>query len=263
MKNSVNTNQRLDKIFELEYLRNKLAKNGELSQLVKTYSKKDLEITNTNTGKKWDSLNKDIDCSINPMAFDRIKSLSKYIIGNNLKILDFGFGQGALENILYGKNKISILIGLDISQKSVEKAKNKFKDWKFVVGGVEKVMKYKKYFDYVICSEVLEHIPPSKILNTLKQFYMSIKPNGYLLISIPLNEGLEELLRNGNNPNSHTRIYTPDVIKAELKIAGFKYIASEFLFAFNKHYSLKKYIVRVFGNIIFKPNVMIVLAQKI
>lgn len=262
MKNSVNTNHKLDQIFELEYLRNNLAKNGKLSQLIKTYSMKDLEIINTNTGRKWDILNKVIDRSKNPMAFDRVKCLSRYILGNNLKILDFGFGQGALENVLYENSKISNLIGVDMSPKSVIRAKSKFRKWKFTTGGIEKIKRYKNYFDYVISTEVLEHIPPSKILNTLKQFYISLKTKGYLLISIPLNEGLEELLRNGKNPNSHTRIYTPAIIKSELKITGFKYFASECLFAFKKHYFLKKYIARMFGNILFKPNVMIVLSQK-
>lgn len=262
MKRTVNISSNIVQAFELEYLRNRLAKDGKIKELLSTYIRNNPEIPNTNFGKKWDKLNIDIDKQCNPMAFDRISSLAKYITGENLKILDFGFGQGALEEELYKTKSNSSLIGVDISPKSVDKARKKFKKWNFIVGGIEKLNKYKNYFDYIVCSEVLEHISPSNILSTLKQFYTSLKPDGYLLVSVPLNEGLEELIRNGVNPNSHTRIYTPEIIKAELKISGFNYLSSEFLFAFQRNYYIKKYIVRIFTNILFKPNVMIILSQK-
>ena len=262
MKQSVNISSNIVKAFKLEYLRNKLATKGDIKELIHTYDRSNPEIPNTNSGKKWDTLNINIDRFNNPMAHDRIISLKKYISGSNLKILDFGFGQGALESELYRTKQHLSLIGIDMSSKSVNKAKKIFKKWKFFVGGIEKLRKYKAHFDYIVCSEVLEHISPRYTLLTLKQFYSSLKSGGYFLISIPLNEGLEELIKKGKNPNSHTRIYTPAIIKAELEISWFKIIASEFLFAFRKYYFLKKIIAKMFTNILFKPNVMIILSQK-
>jgi ubiquinone/menaquinone biosynthesis C-methylase UbiE len=262
MKQTVNTPSKIVQAFELEYLRNRLAQNRNVNDFINTYNKNNPEIANTNSGNKWDKLNVNIDKSKNPMAFDRINSLKKYISGKNLKILNFGFGQGALESELYKMKPLPSLIGIDISSKSVKKAQKKFKKWVFIVGGIERVKVYKNSFDYVVCSEVLEHISPRNTLATLRQFYKCLKPGGYLLVSVPLNEGLERLIENGFNPNSHTRIYTPDIIKMELKISGFNYLSSEFLFAFKKGYFFKKIIANFFINIFFKPNVMIVFSQK-
>lgn len=264
MTNLVNNKQSyLIQAFELEYLRDKLSANGEIKKLISTYKKGFPEIPNTNSGEKWDKLNLEIKKDENPMAYDRIFSLNRYIKGKKKKILDFGFGQGALEDLFKKRGKDLDIVGIDMSSKSVKKAKLKFKDWNFFVGGISKIKRYRKYFDYVVCSEVLEHISPSSVLSTLKQFNSCLKPNGKLLISIPLNEELENLVKIGNNFNSHTRIYTPDIIKSELEISRFKLIKYEFLYAFNKNYLLKKLVARVFGQLFFKPNVMIVLSQKI
>ncbi len=251
-----------NKAFSLEYLRDDLAKKRSLIEFKNTYRKRNPEISNTNSGKKWDKLNTSILQENNPMAFDRINSLLKYIDGKGLRILDYGFGQGALEEKLYRAGKCTSLVGIDISAESVKKAKNKFKKWNFFKGDVGEITDNKGLFDYIVCSEVLEHISPNKTFSLLERFYKSIKRNGYLLISVPINEGLEKMILKGENPNSHTRIYTPDIIKTELQIAGFKYIRSEYLYAFHNHYNLKKFLTKLFFQKTKKPNIIIILSQK-
>lgn len=248
--------------FELEKLRDTFAKKGLFVKLIETYKRGNPEILNTNSSKKWDKLNVDIREHNNPMAFDRMKCLARYIKGNNLNILDYGFGQGSLERLIYKQNKHARLVGIDISSKSVMKAKKKFKEWNFLVGKIDKMKKYRDFFDYIVCSEVLEHISPSDTFGILKQFYRSLKPGGKLLMSVPMNEGLAALIEKGENPNSHTRVYTPEIIKAELRVTGFEYIQSEFLYAFHKYYALKKFITKLLLYSVIKPNVMIILAKK-
>lgn len=251
-----------NKAFNLEYFRDSLAKKGSLKEFRSTYRKGNPEIPNTNSGKKWDRLNIGILQEDNPMAFDRVNSLLKYISGRGLRILDYGFGQGAFEEKLFRTGKCTNLIGIDMSAESVRKAKVKFKEWAFFKGNINKIKEHGNLFDYVVCSEVLEHISPSKIFSILERFHKSLKRKCFLLISVPLNEGLEEMIGKGENPNAHTRIYTPEIIKTELQIAGFKFIKSEFLYAFHKQYYLRKLLTNLLFRKIKKPNVMIILAQK-
>jgi TolB-like protein len=73
-----------------------------------------------------------------------------------------------------------------------------------------------------------------------------------------MNEGLEEMK---DNPNGHLRMYTEDLITAELRLAGFKVLAVKTLFAFKNFYKVKKIIARILKNR-WKPNNIIVLAQS-
>ena len=72
-----------------------------------------------------------------------------------------------------------------------------------------------------------------------------------------MNEGLEEMK---DNPNGHTRMYTEDLIKAELKIAGFSVLDFKTLYAFNNYYQVKKTISKIFRNR-WQPNNIVLLAQ--
>ena len=78
---------------------------------------------------------------------------------------------------------------------------------------------------------------------------------------MPLNEGLEEMIKQGKNPNAHVRIYTPDLIRAEIEIAGFKILKQKLLFAFNKYYLLKSFLVKFLPGF-RQPNGIIIIAQK-
>ena len=232
--------QRIIEAFELEYFRDGLARKGKLREFKNTYKKGNPEIPNINSGEMGDHLNEDINIQDNPMAYDRIKSLVNYIKGDEINILDYGFGQGAIEAELYKTKEHVNLVGIDISQKSVSKAKLKYKKWKFIkISPTNNFILPIDSFDYILCSEVLEHISPSITFSLLSMFRKSLKRNGFLLISIPLNEGLENMINIGKNPNAHTRLYTPEIISKELMITGFKIMKSEFLYAFHKYYYLK------------------------
>ena len=250
---------------EIEMIRQKLAQNGNISKLVSMYKSKFPEILNTNTGEKWDKLNEiGISKKSYPMAFDRIKSIAKEINGNNIKILDYGFGNGKLEEFLWKrKSAIKELYGIDISNKSVKRATKLFPTWKFINSSQEKLKFKKNYFDFITIMEVLEHISPSHSLNFLKKLSHIIKKDGKLIVSVPLNEPLDEMLKVGNNPNSHVRIYSTELISSELKIAGFNISKVKYLYAFHSFYYLKSLIVKIFPLIHKKPNNLILVAEKI
>ena len=110
--------------------------------------------------------------------------------------------------------------------------------------------------------EVLEHILPSKIFIALNEIKRVLKGNGELIMSVPLNEGLEELIKRGVNPNGHVRIYTPELVFAELKISGFRVQKRKLLYAFRNLYTLKKTLQNTIMKKRWKPNNLIIFARK-
>lgn len=253
----------LVKAFQLEAKRSELAKKNNLLELRKLYLNKLEEIPNQNFSKFWDSLNdrnqtSNID---NPIAWDRLNYVVKNINIDQADVIDIGFGAGDLESILSQKKTIHHLQGVDISNKSVLRAKLKFPQWNFNVGTMDSLKYANESFDYVVALEVLEHIPPSKTLASLREVYRVIKPKGMLIASVPINEGLKDLLDKGMNPNAHVRVYTQSLIHAELKMSDFVVIKTKHLYAFSSYYRLKSMLMGLIPRL-KAPNNLIILAQK-
>lgn len=253
--------------FELESLRNELAKKGELKILKNTYLNKLPEIKNFNTGKMWDKLNIESKYTYksNPMAMDRISTAFKYLNKKEkAKILDFGFGPANFERVVnreYGH--IFDIVGIDISNKSVELAKKAFPKWKFIkstIYGVE--IKKTPIYDYVVVLEVLEHISPSRIMGILNRINKLMKTGGKIIVSVPLNEGLLEMITSGYNPNAHVRVYSKELIQAELKMCGFEIKKYKYLFAYHSLYNLKTFVTN-FLKINKLPNNIVLIAEKV
>lgn len=257
--------QKNQRAIRVEKFRQKLAEKKNFSKLIKTYKKYYPELSNSNTGKKWDKLNNAIISEQTyPMAFDRVNLISKEIKGSKIRVLDYGFGNGKLEELLWKRSSKNItLYGIDISPKSVQKATKHFPKWSFIKGSKEKLTFNNRYFDFITAMEVLEHINPSQVLSILKIFFRILKDNGKLIVSVPLNEQLEKMLQSGSNPNSHVRIYSPELIVAELKISGFRIIKMKYLYAFHNNYYLKSFITNLFPVFPRKPNNLIIVAEKI
>ncbi|MDO8487818.1 MAG: class I SAM-dependent methyltransferase [bacterium] len=251
------------KAIKLEYQRDNLAKKGNYKKLVSLYAR-GIEIPNLNSGKLWDPINKNgILRKKNPMAYNRILAVTSKIHGSRLKILDIGPGQGMLEEIVDTRGICDDLWGVDIARKSTKKLRIKYKwnNWKFIEGNITETDIPTGYFDYVTALEVLEHIEPSKLFLVLEKIHKSLKQGGVFIVSVPLNEGLEQMLKIGMNPNAHTRIYTPDVIMAEMRISGFKVHDKQFLYAFHTHYMIKSALCRIFP-LVRKPNNIILISEK-
>jgi len=249
--------------FYIEEKRDELARLKSYNELAKTYSSGFAEIEDKNTGEFWDSLN---DKSIlsghqNSIAKHRIEIVSR-LIPNWAKVLDIGFGSATLEKRLKESRKKLNLSGLDISDLSVKRARKMFSDWTFKKGSILNIPFNRNSFEYVLALEVLEHIKPSCLFRALNEIKRVLVKNGFLIVSVPLNEGLKQLIKEGENPSAHLREYTPDIIKAELELAGFLLVKEKYLFAFRKNYFIKSFIVNFIFTGIRKPNNLIILAQK-
>ena len=253
--------------FDIEDLRGKLAGSRKYVDFRKTYTAKFPEIPDLNTPKLWDELNnrQQISRQESPMTFHKLKIISGYIQDVPIKVLNIGCGGGDLEHVIFGKEKnIKVKwFGVDISPKSISKCKKAFPEARFSVGNIKDLKFRNQSFDLVILMEILEHIRAHDTFKALSEVKRVLKKRGKLIISIPLNEGLPEMIKRGQNPNAHVRAYSPEVIRTEMKLAGFKIIKENFLYAFQRYYFLKTFIVKFILKGFRKPNNMIIYAEKL
>lgn len=113
----------------------------------------------------------------------RIMNYHRYFIDNieeNSKILDIGCGIGVLANSI--AKKAEIVLACDINRNSIEMAKSTFKNdnVKFIYADATSY-EFNENFDYIILSNVLEHIKDRIIF--LKKIKHLAK---YMLIRVPM-----------------------------------------------------------------------------
>ncbi|HUD44025.1 MAG TPA: class I SAM-dependent methyltransferase [Patescibacteria group bacterium] len=248
-----------DDPFRMENYRDLLAKNRNYDLLKKTYTKKISEIKDLNTADFWDNRLFKIQ-SIDEqdgMAKDRIFTTLNFIPNRKLKILDIGAGYGFIEEIIQKRHIKVKLFGNDISGAAINNLKKRFRGT-FKIESIYNMNYKNDYFDVVLLLEVLEHIPPSRTLKILSKINKLIKKDGYFILSVPMNEGLEYMK---TNKNGHVRVYTRDIIFSELKISGFEVINYKEFYAFNKFYFFKKMLSKLLLNR-WKPNNIVIKAKK-
>lgn len=257
--------KKIDNPFELEKIRARLAFQSKYNELIKTYSLKNQEIEDKNTPYFWDDMNlrKHISKGTNPMAYDRVKIVSR-LLKRETKVLNIGVGVGDLENMVLRKFGNNFQwYGIDISPQTIRRLKKEFQQANFKIGDIRKIKYEDNFFDYVILMEILEHIKPSEILKALKEVNRVLKEKGNLIVSVPLNEGIEQMVKEGRNPNAHLRNYTPELILAELKISRFEIIYKKYLYAFHRYYFLKSFITNYLLPGFIKPNNLILYCVKL
>jgi 2-polyprenyl-3-methyl-5-hydroxy-6-metoxy-1,4-benzoquinol methylase len=143
--------------------------------------------------------------SINILNVDRIKIFNDMVggIGNDLRILDVGCGDGVISEPLVKAGHYVTAVDLP----TVATAANKSKVSALIAGDAETLAFPGATFDLVIASEVLEHLwAPENFVN---EAYRTLKPHGSLIIETP--EGLA-----GLNYDSHMNYYTVEKIEKML-----------------------------------------------
>lgn len=241
--------------------RNNYLKLGDNNSFLKTYSKK-FDTKNLNTAKYWDQIfsisGKLKDQS--PMTQDKINWIANQIDYKKLSILDLGIGDAYIEELLSKRIIKYKYSGIDISETSIDKAKQIYKG-EFILSDVLNVEQQfvDKKFDVILAIELLEHISVSKIFSLYRQIYTLLNSNGKFILSIPINERLD---RQYTNPSAHVRDYSYNIIKAELSLNGFKILKLNYLYAFNKYYRLKKLLSKIFMSR-WHPNSLIIVARKV
>lgn len=241
---------------KLEEERSKLAKQKKYSELKKMYRVDLAEIINLNKPIFWDDLLSHDQERGYPMYEDKISIVSRMLTTKSGSVLDVGFGNGDLLEKVSSNTNLK-LYGIEISDYALKKVKKRVKGT-LKKGRITKIPFNKEKFDVVVALDVLEHIPPSKTFGALQELKRVMRRGGTLIVSVPLNEGLPEMLGNNENPNGHVRIYTLELIKAELEIAGFKVKKEEYLSAFQSYYAVKNLLNQTILKNHWQPNLVII-----
>src|SRR5574344_1205255 len=108
---------------------------------------------------------------------------------NNINFCDYGCGSGLNSLNLYNKMKFKNMDLYDVENFSAKFIRHYIKEqnlnnvtW-YNDLDEENIKKKKEYYDVIICSDVLEHLPnPTE---TLKKLHYMLKENGFLILSAP------------------------------------------------------------------------------
>jgi len=110
-----------------------------------------------------------------------------------LTIVDVGCGSGNLIECIRSIYRDKSIYGVDLSEQSLESAKERFKKDKnihFKVGTLDQLPFEDGSIDLIICTEVLEHTFPETFVNSFSEINRVLKNDGYYLASVPFNEKL-------------------------------------------------------------------------
>jgi len=193
-------------------------------------------------------------------AWPEFLYFQKFIKKGN-RVLDAGCGNGRLSEIVE-KSKADYL-GVDISERIIEKAREKYPKNKFEKKDILDLQFSEGEFDLVFCNAVLQHIPSQgyRILALENLFYI-LKPKGYLIMtnwnlwqkwnrSLVLKYALKKILSGGDldlgdifrpwkDPKGkvlaerYLHAFTARKLANLLKLARFKIIENYYSFQNNK-----------------------------
>ena len=179
---------------------------------------------------------------IDPAFAKRAKFIFREIEKHRPKtILDIGCGRGFYLKTISLYTFPQEIHGIDINREYLEKAKRICSDKRIKVkqGSIYKLSYRDNYFDFIICSEVLEHLSDDE--KALLEVKRVLKPSGFLIITVPkynfpflwdpLNWILMRFFNTHINKNiwwlagiwaDHERLYKTGELMQKIKKQGFK-----------------------------------------
>lgn len=124
--------------------------------------------------------------------------------------------------------------GIDFSEQIVAHVSKRYPQCRFFTGELAQV---KDTYDSVLALEVCEHILPSKIFGFFSEIRRVLVQNGSLIITVLVFENLRAMTLSCpqcghmHNRMGHVRAHTPELIRAELQLAGFVVEKSFFIYS--------------------------------
>lgn len=232
--------------FDTERYRRQLLVTRQNKKLLATYSAAFPEIPDQNTGKFWDEHFNSESHTDHFMEADRNGLIANWLKkrARERKVLNLGVGSGKLESLLYEEPFSQFgWVGTDITVQTLKRLKKSFPKWQFKKQNLTRLGIKNNSFDVVLLLEVLEHISPRQTHKVLSEIYRVLKPKGTFIVSVPVNEGLEEMFP--HNPNSHLRVYSLELLTWEVQQAGFKVLEVKTLTAFASGYKWKSMLNQI------------------
>lgn len=137
----------------------------------------------------------------------------------NMKLLDVGCGNGSF--LMRAKSQGWDVSGIDFDEAAVDQARNA--GLNVIQGEIKPDMFPEKHFDYITCSQVIEHVAEPNLL--LKSIYRWLKPGGTFWLATP---NFDSDLRKqfGRHwyplqPPTHLNIFSADALLSIVKSNGF------------------------------------------
>ncbi len=134
---------------------------------------------------------------------------------DGLRVLDAGCGEGQLLKKMFQKNTKNKYYGIDLTQEALDQATKRCPEAKFINSDLSKISFEDDFFDFIVCTETLEHVDEyKKVIDELKRV---LKPGGHLVLTFP-NEILWTISRFllGRRPIrvvDHVNFFTPTKMK--------------------------------------------------
>lgn len=148
-------------------------------------------------------------------------------LNKNDYFLEIGCAQGYyLKKALLKTNNV---FGMDVNETFIKKAKKT--KAKVKVASATNLPYKKDFFDYVLCTEVLEHVFNWK--KSVKEIYRVTKKNGRVIVTVPLEHSLFwkffSIIYPPEEYRGHINLVTASVVEEEFKKNGFKLKQKKFI----------------------------------
>ena len=145
--------------------------------------------------------------------YARFKVLKNYL-PSNAQVLEIGCGNGMVTQALVDRG--NQVLGIDYDKAVVNKLKRSEIKAKFQLADIMTYNPNKK-FDWIVCSEVLEHLEND--IKALKLMYKWLNPHGHILLTVPGYKYYPEI----HYPlGGHIRHYKIDQLTKKVTQVGFR-----------------------------------------
>lgn len=233
-----------------------------------------MSIEKLDAGKFESLLSKVGDMALKRRALTILRELD---VKDSDRVLDCGCGDGFYLHLI---SKISNceLYGLDVDPNALESAKRNLAGRKITLiqGDVTSIPFDDNFFDKIVLSEVLEHIPDDA--KALKEIKRVLKPGGIALITVPnrnypflwdpINKSMEFFVGRHIKDgfwsgiwHQHLRLYTIEDIKALVEKTGFELVKIQGL----THYCLpfNHFLVNIGARLLYGGRLSSSLAKSV
>jgi len=177
------------------------------------------------------------------------------------RILDYGCGTGSATPYLRAMPNVSTVIGVDISDKSLDRARATYRQPHVEFHHLSALSQLGS-FDLAFCNGVFHHIPVSERSAAVNQIYHALKPSGLFAFweNNPWNPGTRWVMSRVSFDRDAILLW-PKEARRLLSEAGFEIVLTHFAFIFPKALGFLRFAEWPLRNLPFGAQYML-LARK-
>lgn len=149
------------------------------------------------------------------------------------RLLDFGCGVGAATPSLMGLLSLDGLTGVDVSQKSLELARQQFQNDRVHFERLDYLPQVPGSFDLAFCNGVFHHIPLEQRAASAASVFQALKPGGHFAFweNNPWNPMVHVIMSRVPFDADAVMLW-PHEARSLLRCAGFEIVRTDYQFIF-------------------------------